>query len=235
MKKRSLMFTLATAMIALSSACGSDTETAEQTTTTGEKATTTTAVAPTYEFAVQASSEEYMPSGNTVYTGQKVKLDFIELDPEGNPCPTDPEVTVTDASGDVVTTARGATVTLPDEVTEGPLTFTVRCVRKGEPGQGTWEPVAFAERRDLSVSPSPVAPGGTVTVQVAGGCPEGSEGKTGLWNIGQQTPLSADGTGQIDIPGPPPPPEGQFTAIAECTDGKTVVAVAFAPVPVSTS
>lgn len=252
--KRALMTALlAIALVAAMGACGDDddvvaTSPDEAGTTTasaGDTTTTTsTAVAAvveaTYEFAVTTESNFaslFMPTlvdSETayVYPGQVVPLVYIELDPEGDPCPTGDDIEVTDAGGAVVATGSGAEIVGPEGDVEGPLTITVRCERDGEPGVGILEPVRVAKLLDVTVTPTTIVTGERVSVGLAGGCPEGLDGTLGLTPdegggfgvLGETPALADDGTGELTVP---EGATGTFYATVQCFDGETM-AVGFA-------
>ncbi|MFA9565377.1 MAG: hypothetical protein ACERLM_11820 [Acidimicrobiales bacterium] len=253
MRRVLLALVLAVAVGVALSACGDDddtiatspTETADGVTTTEAEVaattpTTATADEPAYEFAVMADTNLapwFMPtpvdSDTTyVYPGQVVRLLFIELDPGGDACPTEAEIEVTDAGGAVVTTGSGSEIEIPEGDLEGPLTITVRCDRNGEAGVGILEPVGVAELLDVTVTPTTIVTGESVSVELAEGCPEGLDGRLGLTPeegggfgvLGETPALGADGTGELTVP---EGATGTFYATVQCFDGETM-AVGFA-------
>ena len=193
--------------------------------------TTETNFAPLFMPTLVESETTY------VYPGQVVPLVYIELDPEGDPCPTGDDIEVTDAAGAVVATGSGAEIEGPDGDADGPLTITVRCERDGEPGVGVLEPVRVAQLLDVTVTPTTIVTGESVSVESAGGCPEGLDGRLGLTPeegggfavVGETPALAEDGTGELTIP---EGATGTFFATVQCFDGETM-AVGFSAVEVT--
>jgi hypothetical protein len=223
--RRLAFFALLVAVFVFAGGCGGDAgETGDAETTTAPPVTvpigTTSTTDPTasttappveadYEFAVSAPPDQLRPSDgfgpNTVYPRESLRLDFINTSGPDNPCPSEPEIEVTDADGDVVFIATGFTVELPGEGLTGPLTFTARCERGEEIGIGTWAPVEVLGLLDLSLGSATVEPGESVDVVVEGGCPGGSAAVIDLVaaqgaSLGIDTTLGADGRGSIGIP-----------------------------------
>ena len=256
--KRSLTIALlAVALVAAMGACGDDDDVvatspdeAGTTTASADDATTTTSTAvavveAAYEFAVTTETNFaplFMPTlveseTTYVYPGQVVPLVYIELDPEGDPCPTGDDIEVTDAAGVVVATGSGAEIEGPDGDADGPLTITVRCERDGEPGVGVLEPVRVAQLLDVTVTPTTIVTGESVSVELAGGCPEGLDGRLGLTPeegggfavLGETPALAEDGTGELTVP---EGATGTFYATVQCFDGETM-AVGFSAVEVT--
>ncbi len=169
---------------------------------------------PAYDFALQAEDLAGVPCfpdepcdriGVEVWEflgalpGQSVTFEFIELDPEGDPCPTGAEIDVTDADGGVIVSAQGDTVVLPEGPLDGPLTFSARCVRNGEPGLGSFGPVRVAQAGTVSVDPVAVVAGESVVVELEGGVPDGSRCLVQSI-VGTDAELAADGTATFTVP-----------------------------------
>lgn len=212
-------------------------------------ATTGTAASPSYAFAVQPAPG-FNPTAGVdpaglgeeitfyLYPGQVVALEYIELDPSGDPCPTGASsIEVVDASGEVIATGEDAEVTIPEDARPGAAAITVHCERNGEPGVGMLEPVTIASLVEVSVTPATVAAGASVAVEVAGGCPAGFDGVAGLtpedYDMGvfaDPVPLEADGTADLGIPAALP--SGTLYATVQCFDGEHL-AVGFTPFDVS--
>jgi hypothetical protein len=259
MPHRLVTLVIAVLLTAALGACGDDDDTvatspdgtteAVTTTEAGVAATTpTTATAeePAYEFAVTTDTNmapwfwpTFVDSAAYVYPGQLVPLLFIELDPGGDACPTEAEIEVTDAGGAVVATGSGSEIEIPEGDIEGPLAITVRCDRDGEAGVGILEPVGVAELLDVTVTPTTIVTGESVSVELAEGCPEGLDGTLGLTPeegggfgvLGETPALGEDGTGELTIP---EGATGTFYATVQCFDGETM-AVGFAAFAVTES
>lgn len=222
--------------------------TSTSTTESVDDASTTEAPAPTYEFAVQldvAFSPVGMPATDVgeeivthLYPGQTARFEYIELDPEGPACPTDATIEVTDESGAVIASGTGSEVEIPETAPAGPVTVTVRCERDGEPGEGDLGPTFIASLLDVTVSPTSIPAGGSVTVTLDGGCPAGFEGiaaitpeEGGFAVFGDAVPLGDDGTAELTTPDALPP--GTLYATVNCIQGDQL-ALGFEPFEVTT-
>ena len=170
---------------------------------------------PTYEFAIQLDNlfdptpydaEEGEEITSYFYPGQTVRFMHIELGPGGDPCPSDAVIEVADATGAVIATDAGTEVVIPDDADAGAATVTVRCDRDGEPGESTLEPVIIASLLDVSVTPTSVPAGGSVTVEAEGGCPAGTEGQALVTSeapsgvLPDPVPLGEDGSATLATP-----------------------------------
>ena len=218
----------------------------------GAAPTTAAMAEATYEFAVQFDPGQFWPTAvastdadqpiEYTYAGQVVRLEYIELDPEGPACPTDAQIEVTDATGAVVATGSGSEIEIPEGDVEGPLVATVRCERDGAPGVGSTNPFGFAETLDeVTVAPTTIATGESVIVELAGSCPDGLEGRAGVTPapdgqfgvIGETPTLEADGSAELAIP---EGAGGTFYATVQCYDEDTMtLAVGWAEFEATTS
>jgi hypothetical protein len=219
------------------------TEIIDVTSTTEVTSTSGVSPPPAYEFGVQPDHIGFAPAAcceadageeitNFVYPGQTVPLLFIETDPGGDACPTNATLELTNADGEIVRIVAGATeLEIPGDAT-GTLTVTATCERNGEPGVGVVELQVAALLSGLAVSEVSVLAGGSLAVELEGGCPAGAGGVLGITPadgpfavMNEPVPLMPDGTGSLEIP--EFFPAGTHYATVQCLDGDVLVALAF--------
>ena len=229
--------------IASTTDVASTTEVTDVASTTEVTSTSGVSIPPAYEFVVVPDDVGFAPEAcceteigeeisYCVYPSQSGALLFIETDPGGDACPTNAILELTNADGEIVGTVAGAAdVEIPDDAT-GTLTLTATCERNGEPGVGVVELRVADLRSDFAVSEESVPAGGSLAVELEGGCPAGAAGVLGITPaegafsvMSEPVPLMSDGTASLEIP--ELFPAGTYFATVQCLDGNELVALAF--------